>query len=231
MRHSISSSTKNNAAKFSHNSIQGHHHSEFAVQYGADSAQLRWSMSVGCFLDPQSPAARYGAGMVLKRPVLGCGMLVGGRESWLIISDMHMPYHHRDSIAFLEKLDAYYNFDHVLNVGDLLDHHRGSYHESEPDALSEEDEYREAKKAVHRLESIFPEMIITVGNHDSIPQRKLRTVGLPTTMLSDYNAMYDLNGGWEWVDEYKFDTTGAKPVLQPMTLMDNHRWDKRIIEL
>lgn len=230
LTHSISSSTKNNAQRFSHNSIQGHHHSNFDIVYCADSNQLRWSMTVGAYLDPRSPAARYAKGAVLKRGILGCGMLIG-KKKWLIISDPHFPYEHRDMITHLKALDDYYDFDYVLCTGDMADNHSGSYHEAEPDALSPEDEYKACKASMWKLEELFPKMIVIMGNHSDIPKRKLKSAGLPASMVSDCNALYDLEGGWDWMDEYKFDSKGALPVLQPMTLKKNHRWDRKIIEL
>jgi predicted phosphodiesterase len=222
--HSISASTINNATKFSHNSIQGHHHSSFGVERYADHNQLRWSMTVGCLLDPNSPAARYGATAVLKRPILGCGLILG-KKNTLVISDLHLPYQHRDAFKFLAALDTTFNFEQILNVGDLYDHHRGSYHESEVDSLSEEDEYLSAQKAAKELQQMFPKMLIANGNHDSIPQRKLKTVGLPQSMLSDYNKLYGTNQGWEWSNCHWVDSFGGFPVTHPMVLKKNGRWD------
>ena len=71
MVHSVSSSTKNNAARFSHNSIQGHFHSNFEISYAADTNQIRWAMTVGCLMNPDGVAARYGSGIILKRPIKG----------------------------------------------------------------------------------------------------------------------------------------------------------------
>jgi|DEB0MinimDraft_12_1074336.scaffolds.fasta_scaffold57253_2 hypothetical protein len=231
MTHAISTNTLNNASKLSHNSIQGHYHSKFGIERFADSHMLRWAMTVGCLMDTNSPAARYGAG-VLSRPINGCGMLLGGRKgNTLIISDMHMPYHHRDSLDFLWALHQEYAFERILNVGDIIDHHRGSYHESEPDAYDAETEYLLAKSAVQELEAMFPEMTITKGNHDILPERKLKTVGLPSSMLSDYNAIYGLKGGWTWTDQHKFDSWGAYPFLQPMVLNKRGRWDKDIMRI
>lgn len=229
MRHSISTSTKNNAARLAHNSIQGHYHSEYGVMYSADSSLLRWSMTVGCFLDPTSHAAKYASSLVLRRPILGCGMLIGGKESFLVISDMHIPYHHKDTFDFLLALDAEYNFDNILCVGDMVDNHRGSYHESEPGSYDEETEYTMAQEALQELQELFPKMVIVTGNHDEIPVRKLKTCGLPSSMLSDYNSIYGLNKGWTWLPEYRFNSKGAKPVLQPMQMGRNHRWDGQIV--
>lgn len=232
MCHSVGGNMQTNAARFTHNSIQGHHHSLFGVVRHADKANLRWHMSVGCTLDPNSPAARYAASAVLKRPILGCGMLLDGRNgNTLVMSDAHIPYHHRDTFDFYWALHQEYNFSQVLNVGDLLDHHAGSYHETEPDAYTPEEEYYKAQKALYELEDMFPEMVITNGNHDKIPQRKLRTVGLPTSMVSDYNKLYDLSGQWQWVDEYYFNAQGAYPVIMPMVLNSRGRWDKRIMRV
>lgn len=229
MVHSISSNTLTNATRFSHNSVQGHHHSLLGVERFADKGVLRWSMTVGCLLDPHSAAARYAQRAILKRPVLGVGMILGEQGNILCISDMHLPYHHKDAMDFLRALDNYYNFDEILNVGDLYDHHRGSYHESEPDAYGEEEEYRLAMKAAHELQDIFPNMVITEGNHDAIPQRKLRTVGLPTSVLSDYNQMYGTESTWEWKKEHWFASRGGFPVTHPMVLNRRGRWDKVIM--
>ena len=229
MVHSISGNTLANARSFSHNSIQGHHHSLMGVERYADKGKLRWSMTVGCLLDPNAAAARYAQRAVLRRPVLGIGMLLSERGNTLIISDMHLPYHHKDSFSFLDALNTKYQFKNILNVGDLYDHHRGSYHESEPDALGEEQEYEAAKEAAGTLQSIFPSMVITEGNHDAIPQRKLRTVGLPTSVLSDYNQMYGTEDTWVWKKEHWFSSLGGFPVTHPMVLNKRGRWDKAIM--
>ena len=106
MTHSVSSNTRNNAAKYSHNTVQGHHHSVFEISYYADMQQIRWSMSVGSLLDPHSPAARYAASNVLKRPILGCGVIVSEKTSnRLVISDLHIPYQHKDAFDFLRFLE------------------------------------------------------------------------------------------------------------------------------
>jgi hypothetical protein len=231
MSHSLSSNTLLNATRFSHNSVQGHHHSIMGVERYADEGVTRWSMSVGCLIDPDSCASRYNRSAVHKRPILGTGILIGGRGNTLIISDLHLPYQHKDAFDFLWALQEEFQFQRVLNVGDLYDHHRGSYHESEPDALGEEEEFYAARDAAYILQEMFPEMVITSGNHDNIPQRKLKSVGLPTSLLSDYNKMYDTAETWEWTDRYWFDSWGAYPMVVPMILNKRGRWDKHIPRL
>jgi hypothetical protein len=231
MAHSLSSNTLNNATKFSHHSIQGHHHSIQGVERFADKGKLRWAMSTGCLLDPHSPAARYGSKAVFKRPILGCGMLVGPRGNTLVISDLHLPYQHQDAFDFLWALHKHYKFQRVINVGDIFDHHRPSFHESETDAMNSEDEFERAMGDSKELQDMFPDMTITIGNHDCIPVRQAKAVGLPLGMLSDFNKVYGLKGTWKWVDQYWFDSWGSYPIIVPMVLKASGRWDGNILRV
>lgn len=224
MAHYLSSNLGNNAARFTHNSIQGHAHSIFGLMYHADISSIKWAMGVGCLLDVNSPAARYGAKAIIKRPIIGCGVILGKAKRFLIISDMHIPYHHRDSFAFLKALHQKYHFTDILCVGDLYDHHAGSYHESEPDAHSPELEYELTKMYAQELQTIFPKMVITEGNHCAIPKRKLKSAGLPPTMLGDMNKLYDTATTWVWCQEHWFDSCGGQPMLVTMKTNSKNRW-------
>jgi predicted phosphodiesterase len=77
--HSMSTNTLNNAAKHSFNSIQGHHHSKFGIEYFGDCEMLRWSMTVGCLVDMHHPAFNYASGATLSRPVIGCGAIINDK--------------------------------------------------------------------------------------------------------------------------------------------------------
>ena len=228
MTHSISTSTINNATKFSHHSIQGHYHGTQGVERFADKVKTRWSMTVGTLMDPDSPAARYGATSVTKIPILGCGLLIGGKGSTLVISDLHLPYQHCDAFNFLDRLATEFKVKRVLCVGDIYDNHRGSYHESEADAMGEEEEYETAMAHAKTLQGLFPNMVITLGNHDIIPRRKAKTMGLPSSMLSNMNKLFDTKSSWKWKDHYMFDSWGSYPMTVPMILDSKGRWDENL---
>ena len=61
-------------------------------------------------------------------------------KSILVISDLHIPYHHRDSFEFLKALKKKYKPDLVVNIGDEIDCHALSFHDSNPDLPSAGDE-------------------------------------------------------------------------------------------
>lgn len=130
----------------------------------------------------------------------------------LVMSDMHAPYHHPDTLAFYRAVRDEFGITVVKNVGDIVDNHMMSYHEYETDALGPREEFVEARKTLQQLERIFPEMTITLGNHCSLNQRKAKTAGIPADFLRDYNDLYGLEGGWSWVDDDLFDMRTGKSV-------------------
>ena len=87
----------------------------------------------------------------------------------LAIGDMHIPYHHKDSMAFLRALKKHYKgFDLVVNIGDELDQHAISMHDSNPDLPSAGDELNIAKQYIQVLYKIFPDMTLVDSNHSSL---------------------------------------------------------------
>ena len=49
-------------------------------------------------------------------------------KSILVISDLHIPYHHRDSFAFLKEIKKEFKPDFIVNIRDLLDFHAINMH-------------------------------------------------------------------------------------------------------
>ncbi len=66
----------------------------------------------------------------------------------LVISDMHHPYSHPDVLPFLTALNKKYQPTRVVCVGDEIDCHAMSFHDSDPDLMSAGDELQAAIKAL-----------------------------------------------------------------------------------
>jgi len=122
-------------------------------------------------------------------------------NSVLVISDLHIPYHHQDAFDFLKALKKKYKPDMVVNIGDELDHHAISMHEHNPDLMSAGDELRKSKLYIQELEKIFPEMTIVHSNHSSLVYRRALKYGLPKDYLKCYNEFLGVGDGWKWVDD------------------------------
>lgn len=79
MVHSMSKSTLANAKTHSHCTVQGHHHSTYGIEYFADTEHLRWSMTVGCLIDHNSPAFNYAKWNTNNKPIIGIGGIIENR--------------------------------------------------------------------------------------------------------------------------------------------------------
>ena len=108
-------------------------------------------------------------------------------KSILIISDTHIPYHHPDLIPFLKDLKEIYKPDRVIHIGDEVDKHAMSFHDSDPDLPSAGDELKESLPIIKQIETLFPKMDLLDSNHGSLVYRRALKHGIPKAYLRDYN--------------------------------------------
>lgn len=125
----------------------------------------------------------------------------------LIISDLHIPYHHQDALAFLEHLKNKYQPTRIICMGDELDKHSLSFHDSDPDLASAGDELSKSLPVISKLQEMFPVMDILDSNHGSLVYRKAKHHGIPKAYVKDYNDVLGVGEGWKW----NFDLTIQLP--------------------
>ena len=123
-----------------------------------------------------------------------------GFKRILVLSDMHIPFHHKDSMDFLREIKKEYKPQFVVNIGDLLDFHAISMHSHDPDLFSAGHELKEARKHVKELESIFPKVTEVDSNHSSLVYRRALKFGMSKEILKDYGDFLGTKK-WKWVDD------------------------------
>jgi hypothetical protein len=116
----------------------------------------------------------------------------------LFISDMHIPYHHPKTLEFLQGLKDRYNPTRVICLGDELDKHALSFHDSDPDLMSAGDELSASLPVIAKLKEMFPKMDIIDSNHGSMIYRKAKHHGLPRRYIKSYNEVLGVDEGWVW---------------------------------
>lgn len=134
----------------------------------------------------------------------------------LVIPDQHAPYHHKDTLEFLAAVAAKYKPDTVVNLGDELDNHAISFHDSDPNLDSAGVELEKAKVFIHKLHAMFPVMRICHSNHGSLVYRKAHAHGLPAQLIKTYREVLFPQGGgeqWEWRDQFKLKLPNGDKVL------------------
>lgn len=134
--------------------------------------------------------------------------------SVLVIPDTHAPYEHQDALEFLAAVAARYRPKTVVHLGDELDKHAMSFHDSDPNLDSAGIELEKGRVFMQKLHSMFPVMRICHSNHGSMHFRKANAKGIPVQYLRTYREVYFPNGGgelWEWQHTHILDLpTGDK---------------------
>ena len=126
-------------------------------------------------------------------------------KSILIISDTHIPYHHPDLIPFLKDLKEIYKPDRVIHIGDEVDKHAMSFHDSDPDLPSAGDELKQSLPIISDLEYLFPEMDLLDSNHGSLVFRRAYKHSIPKAYLKDYKDYLQVKN-WKWHDDLTINT-------------------------
>ncbi len=121
-----------------------------------------------------------------------------------IVGDLHEPFTHPRYFDFINDTFKKQGIERVLFIGDIADNHAMSYHESDPDGFSSGDELKVTTEKLQRWHDMFPEAIVTAGNHDLLPERQLFTLGLPRAILKDYNKIWNVPS-WKFVPEIEIE--------------------------
>ncbi len=122
----------------------------------------------------------------------------GQNDRILVISDMHQPYSHPDTVAFLAAVKEKYNPTRVVCMGDEVDKHAMSFHAHDPDLYSPGDELKAAIKKLQPLYKLFPVVDVLDSNHGSLAFRKAKHVGISRKYLRDYGDVLSAPEGWVW---------------------------------
>jgi len=121
----------------------------------------------------------------------------------LIIGDLHLPFIKQGYLEFCVDIQTKYNPTEILFLGDILDNHASSFHESDPDGYSAGAELSIAEKQVKLWAATFPVAKVCVGNHDEIPGRKVMTGGVSKKWLKTPAEVLKVN--WDFNEEFIID--------------------------
>ena len=122
----------------------------------------------------------------------------------LVIGDLHCPFSLDKYLDFVKGLKKKYNTNETVFIGDVIDNHYSSYHETDPDGLSGGAELEAAIKQVQKWHKAFPKATVIVGNHDRMIMRKAFSSAIPKIWIKDYNDVLGTKG-WDWQDRLVID--------------------------
>ena len=115
----------------------------------------------------------------------------------LIIGDIHAPFELKDYLKHCKETYENYNCNRVVFIGDVIDNHYSSYHETDADGLGGLDELEMAIERIAKWYKAFPKADVTIGNHDRIIMRKAQTSNIPTKWIKEYKEVLN-TPGWNF---------------------------------
>lgn len=122
----------------------------------------------------------------------------------LAIPDLHIPFTKEGYLEFCKKMYKDYDCNMVVFLGDILDNHYSSYHETDPDGLSAKDELENAKRIIKEWYEAFPNAKICLGNHDRLIIRKAFSSGLSKAWIKSLNEVLQVKN-WEFKEHFIID--------------------------
>ena len=122
----------------------------------------------------------------------------------LVIGDLHEPFCLDGYLQFC--IDKYYEYSctEVVFIGDIIDNHFSSYHETSADGMGGADELEFAIKRIARWRNAFPLATVVIGNHDRIIMRKAQTRAIPSKGKKSYKEVLE-TPNWNFVERYEKD--------------------------
>jgi len=117
----------------------------------------------------------------------------------LVIGDLHEPFSKPGYLAFCKRVYRKYDITHVIFIGDIIDNHFASYHETDPDGLGGKHELDLAIQNVGKWVKAFPHADVIIGNHDRLILRKAFTGGIPSMWIKDFRDVLNAPG-WNFTE-------------------------------
>lgn len=122
----------------------------------------------------------------------------------LVIGDTHEPFCLDDYLEHCVTIKNKYQCNRIIHIGDLIDNHYSSYHETVPDGMSAGDELQTAIDRVARWRKEFPKAVWIKGNHDALIERKAQSGNLSVKWIRAYTDVLNLPD-WDLKERYVLD--------------------------
>ena len=121
----------------------------------------------------------------------------------LVIGDIHAPFCLEGYLEFCQETYAKHNCNQVIFIGDILDNHYSSFHQTDPNGMSGGTELEYAIEDVKKWNKAFPVADVLIGNHDRMIMRKAFDSDVPKQWIKSYNEV--LGPNWNWIERIVYD--------------------------
>jgi len=123
----------------------------------------------------------------------------GNIDNILIIGDLHAPFTKYGYLKFCREQQEIHDCGTVIFIGDVIDNHYSSYHESDPDGYGAGEELDRAIDMIADWYHTFPKATVIIGNHDRLVYRKAYSSGVSKKWIREYKEVLNTSG-WNFVE-------------------------------
>jgi metallophosphoesterase superfamily enzyme len=126
------------------------------------------------------------------------------KKNVLVIGDLHEPFCLDNYLSHCIETYNKYKCNEVIFIGDIIDNHASSYHETDPDGYSAGQELKMAIQRIKQWYNAFPKATVIIGNHDRLIMRKAYSSGLSKMWIKDYAEVLG-TPGWNFTESIEID--------------------------
>lgn len=120
-------------------------------------------------------------------------------QNILIIGDIHIPFELNGYLKFCKETYKKYKCNRVIFIGDIIDNHFSSYHETDINALGAKDELLLSIEKISEWYKAFPKADVIIGNHDRMIMRKAQSSAIPALWIKEYKEVLN-TPKWNFVE-------------------------------
>jgi len=124
----------------------------------------------------------------------------------LVIGDLHEPFCLDEYLDWCLEQYEIYQCNQVVFIGDIIDNHYSSYHETSADGMGGADELELSIKRIARWYKAFNQKgtKVIIGNHDRMIMRKAQTSAIPSKWIKSYKEVLEVPN-WDFVERFEQD--------------------------
>ena len=122
----------------------------------------------------------------------------------LVIGDLHEPFCLDGYLEFCQQQYKKHDCNQVVFIGDVIDNHFSSYHETDPDGMGGGQELELAISKLSKWYRAFPVADVTIGNHDRLIMRKAMSSAIPKKWVKSFEDVLE-TPNWNYTDRVVYD--------------------------
>ncbi len=123
----------------------------------------------------------------------------------LVIPDTHEPFSIDGFAEWCAEQRDRWGCDTVVHIGDLVDNYASSMHSKDPDNPDAISEYERALERLSKWFDLFPDVILTLGNHDDRPMRTAKAGGVSSVFMKSFRETWNIPATWQICQEAVLD--------------------------